>query len=99
MVVAAGAEIVGLHRPGPGRIGAGTALVDSFIGPFTSIGDDCEVVDCEIEHSIVMDGSRSSTSRGSRTALIGRDAVVSRTDHARGRLRLMVGDHCQVDLE
>ena len=39
-------------------IGAGTRVVDSYIGPFTSIDDDCEVVDSELEHSIVLAGSR-----------------------------------------
>ena len=34
---------------GPVVIGAGTRIVDSFIGPFTAIGAGCEIVDSEIE--------------------------------------------------
>jgi hypothetical protein len=32
-------------------------------------------------------------------SLIGREAVVSRTQQRPRALRLMVGDHCQVDVE
>ena len=65
-------------RPGPRSstrrsaarvaIGRGTRIVDSFVGPFTAIGDGCEVVHSEIEHSVVMDGSQRAESPASRTA-------------------------------
>ncbi len=40
---------------GPAYIGKGTKVMNSYIGPFTSIGDDCEVEDSEIEYSVVLD--------------------------------------------
>ena len=43
---------------GPAIIGAGAEIRDAFVGPYTSIGADCLVDRCEIENSIVLEGSR-----------------------------------------
>ena len=43
---------------GPAVIGDGVHLEDAFIGPYTSIGDSCRLVRCEVENSIVMEGCR-----------------------------------------
>ena len=32
--------------------------MNSYIGPFTSIAADCEVVDSELDHSVVLAGSK-----------------------------------------
>jgi glucose-1-phosphate thymidylyltransferase len=99
VVVDAGAEIVNSTVRGPVAIGRGTRVVDSFIGPFSAIGNGCEIVNSEIEHSVVMEQSKVVDIPRLEDSLIGREAVVSRT-HARPRaLRLMVGDHCQIDVE
>ena len=99
VIVEEGAEIVNSTLRGPIAIGARTRIVDSFIGPFTAIGAGCEVLNSEIEHSVVMDDSRIIDILRLEDSLIGREAVVQRT-HVRPRaLRLMVGDHCQVDIE
>ena len=44
----------------PSRSAQARAIVDSFIGPFSAIGDGCEVVNSEIEHSVVMDHSNAA---------------------------------------
>jgi glucose-1-phosphate thymidylyltransferase len=95
----AGARIVNSTVRGPVAIGAGTLVVDSFIGPFSAIGDGCEVRQSEIEHSVVMSGSRICDIPRLEDSLIGREAVVTRTQARPRALRLMVGDHCQIDVE
>jgi hypothetical protein len=46
-----------------------------------------------------MEGSRIIDIQRLEDSLIGKDAIVSRT-HVRPRaLRLMIGDHCQIDVE
>lgn len=97
--VAEGAEITRSVIRGPVVIGANTKITDSYIGPFTSVDRDCEVVHSELEHSIVLAGSRIDNVPRVIDSLIGRDAVVSRS-HRRPRAnRFLVGDHCQVDLD
>jgi glucose-1-phosphate thymidylyltransferase len=99
VLVAEGAEVVNSTIRGPVAIGRGTRIVDSFIGPFSAIGNGCEVVHSEIEHSVVMDESKVLHIPRLEDSLIGRAAVVERTSRKPRALRLMVGDHCQIDVE
>ena len=43
---------------GPALIGAGSRVEDAYVGPFTTLGEDVELVDAEIEYAVV--GARSS---------------------------------------
>ena len=59
VVIEAGAEIVQLHASAVRRSSApARASSNSYVGPFTSIAADCEIVDSEIEHSVVLEHSR-----------------------------------------
>ena len=84
---------------GPVAIGAGTVVVGRVIGPFSAIGDNCEVRNSEVEHSVVMEGSAICDIPRLEDSLIGREARVTRTNVRPRALRLMVGDHCQIDVE
>jgi glucose-1-phosphate thymidylyltransferase len=97
--VAAGAEIVNSTVRGPVAIGAGTRIVDSFIGPFSAIGDHCTVQGSEVEHSVVMDGSSIVDIARLEDSLIGSNTTISRSRQKPRALRLMIGDHCQIDVE
>ncbi len=99
VVVEAGATIIDSTLRGPLVIGAGTTIAHSFIGPFSAIGNDCEVRNSEVEHSVIMDGSRICDIQRLEDSLIGKEAVVSRSQVRPRALRLMVGDHCQIDVE
>jgi glucose-1-phosphate thymidylyltransferase len=99
VVIESGARVVSSTLRGPLVIGRDTVVEHSFIGPFSAIGNGCEVRHSEIEHSVVMDGSRILDIQRLEDSLIGKEAVICRT-HVRPRaLRLMIGDHCQVDVE
>ena len=68
--------------------------------PVQAIGAGCEIVNSEVEHSVVMDDSQIIDIPRLEDSLIGREAVVVRVPSAGpGPLRLMVGDHCQIDVE
>jgi glucose-1-phosphate thymidylyltransferase len=99
VVIEAGAEVVHSTLRGPLAIGAGTKVVDSFIGPFSAIGSGCEIVNSEIEHSVVMEGSKVFDIARLEDSLIGREAVITRSQTRPRALRLMVGDDCQIDVE
>jgi glucose-1-phosphate thymidylyltransferase len=99
VIVEAGAEIINSTIRGPVAIGADTRIVDSFIGPYSAVGAGCEVKHSEIEHSVVMERSQVLDIPRLEDSLIGSDAVVSRTKRKPRAVRLMVGDHCQIDVE
>ena len=57
-----------------------TRVVDSYIGPYTSVASDCEIVDSELEHSVLLDRSRVISAGRLNDSLIGKDAEVVRSE-------------------
>jgi glucose-1-phosphate thymidylyltransferase len=97
--VAAGAMVINSTIRGPVVIGPDTRIENSFIGPYTAIGAGCSVEGSEVEHSVVMDGSSIVGIARLEDSLIGSHATVQRSRQKPRALRLMIGDHCQIDVE
>jgi glucose-1-phosphate thymidylyltransferase len=95
VVVEEGAEVIRSVVRGPVALGAGCRIVDSYIGPYSSIGPNCVVVDSEIEHSVILEGSRVEGVRRIEDSLIGRDAIVCRSDSQPRAYRFMLSDHSE----
>jgi glucose-1-phosphate thymidylyltransferase len=98
VVIEEGAEIVGSRVLGPAIIGSGARIRNSYVGPFSSIAADCEIVDSELEHSVVLGRSRIVDVPRLTDSLIGRDVEVTRSERRPRALRLMLGDHSVVEL-
>jgi glucose-1-phosphate thymidylyltransferase len=98
VVIEAGAEIVRSTVRGPAIIGEGARVVDSYIGPYTSVAPDCEIVDSELEHSVLLDRSRVISAGRISDSLIGKDAEVVRSEATPRATRVMLGDHSRVEL-
>ena len=98
VVICAGAEVVASTIRGPAIIGAGTRVEHSFVGPFTSIAERCQVLRSEIEHSVILDDSRIIDIPRVEDSLIGKQVVVTRSARRPRANRFMLGDHSQVDL-
>ena len=75
-----------------------TRVVNSYIGPFTSIAADCEIVDSELEHSVLLEHSRVVSVPRLTDSLIGRHVEVERSGATPRATRLLVGDHSRVEL-
>lgn len=99
VIVEAGATVTGSRISGPAVIGAGTTVTNSYIGPFTSIAENCEVRDSELDHSVVLASSRILSVPRLTDSLIGRNAEVSHTVHKPRAVRLMLGDDSIVELD
>ena len=99
VVVEAGAAIVNSTVRGPAIIGTNAQIRDAYVGPFTSIMRDVEIRASEIEHSIVMEGSRL-TDLGTRVtdSLIGRNVTIARQTSKPAALRFMLGDRSEVGI-
>jgi glucose-1-phosphate thymidylyltransferase len=93
-----GASLIDSEVRGPVVIGAGSRIVNSYIGPFTAIAEGCEIVDSEIEHSVVLARSRIVGVHRLMDSLIGRDVEVRPSPDRPKATRLMVGDHCVIEL-
>jgi glucose-1-phosphate thymidylyltransferase len=94
-----GARVKNSIIRGPAIIGKKTVIENSYVGPFTSINDDCLVLDSEIENSIMLQGS-SLTNMPKRVAdsLIGRNVVIDCSRRRPEALKFVVGESSKVDL-
>jgi glucose-1-phosphate thymidylyltransferase len=63
---------------GPALIGRDCLIKDGYIGPYTSIGNDCEIINSEVEDSVVMDGAKLLNAGNIVDSMIGRDAVIEK---------------------
>jgi glucose-1-phosphate thymidylyltransferase len=98
VVVEEGARIVGSRIVGPAVIAAGTVVTHSYIGPFTSVAENCRITDSEVEFSIVLrDSSIDGVSR-IEASLIGRHVEVTPAPSVPSAHRLVLGDHSKVQI-
>jgi glucose-1-phosphate thymidylyltransferase len=100
VILEAGAVVERSVVRGPAIIGAGARLVNAYVGPFTSIMRDVEIRDSEIEHSIVLEGSRiSGLSTRVEDSLIGRNVRIHRSPMKPSAYRFMLGDNSEVGIK
>jgi glucose-1-phosphate thymidylyltransferase len=99
VVVMKGAKIVNSRVRGPAIIGADTVVENSYIGPYTSIGNRCSIVHSELEHSVLLDGCVVNDVHKMSDSLLGRNVEVARSQRRPHALRLMLGDDSKVELD
>ena len=99
VTVESDAEIINSVIRGPAIIGEGTRVINSYVGPFTSIYHHCLVEDSEIEHCIVLEYSRI-VDLPVRVAdsLIGRNVEIGRSPYKPKAYKLTLGDHSKVGI-
>jgi glucose-1-phosphate thymidylyltransferase len=94
-----GVEIVDSVVRGPVVIGGGARLEHAFVGPYTSIGERCRLVRCEIENSIVLsDCEIRDIPLRIDGSLVGRNVRIVKTDFKPKAYRFMVGDNSEVGI-
>lgn len=81
---------------GPAIIGRGCTISNAYIGPYTSIGDGCEIVGTEVEGSVVMEGARILKVERVVDSLIGRHALVERGNSLPSGHSFKIGDNSLV---
>lgn len=94
-----GAEVINSVVRGPAIIGENTRIVNSYIGPFTSIYHHCVVQNSEIERSIVLEHSSiEDLAQRIQDSLIGRNVVLKRSPIRPKALKLTLGDYSHLGL-
>ncbi len=95
--IAPTARIINSTIRGPVVIGEHCLIRNSFIGPFTSIGDHSRVEDSVVEHSVLLTEACVQHIDRLEDSLIGRHARILRHNQHRC-FRLMIGDDSVVEL-
>lgn len=81
---------------GPALIGQKCLIKDSYIGPYTSIGNDCEIINSEVEDSVVMDGAKLINAGNVVDSMIGRGAIIEKNKSLPKGSKFVIGDNSWV---
>jgi glucose-1-phosphate thymidylyltransferase len=97
VVIESGARLERTAVRGPAIIGAGARLTDCYVGPYTAIGEHCEIANAEVEHSILLAGSAIRGLEGRvESSLLGRNVKIGRDERQPKAYRFMVGDNSEI---
>jgi glucose-1-phosphate thymidylyltransferase len=97
VVIERGAKLERSTVRGPAVIGAGTRVVDAYIGPYSAIGDDVTIERAELEYSIVLSGSSVRDLEGRiEASLIGRNVDIHRSPALPKAYRFVIGDNAEI---
>ena len=97
VVLQDGCEVVNSVIRGPSIIGERTRIVNSYVGPFTSVYYDCLIQDAEIEQSVVMENTViDGVEARIQDSLIGRNVDLRGADGKPRSCTLVLGDFSRV---
>ncbi len=95
--VEATAQIVNSTIRGPCVIGKNVVIDNSFIGPYTSIGDGSKICNSNLEYCVVQDCVTIRDVERLEDSLIGKNAKVTRNQRNR-TIKLHVGDYSELEV-
>lgn len=99
VVIEKGTKIVKSKVRGPAIIGKDCLIENSYIGPFTSIGDRTQVKDSEVEYSIVLrDCKIHSVGIRIEGSILGNDVEIVEASGKPRVHRFMIGDQSRVEI-
>lgn len=94
-----GSEIINSKIVGPVIIGEKVKVVDSYIGPFTSLSDGVEIKKSEIEYSVVLENTKIENIKGRmQKCLIGKGVEIYHSKNLPRIYEFILGDHSKVGL-
>jgi glucose-1-phosphate thymidylyltransferase len=91
-----GSKIVRSKIRGPVVIGQDVHVEDSFIGPFTSVGDGCRITASVLEHCVFLEHATIKRVDRLEDSLIGKNSAVIKEINTHQAYRLMIGDDSEV---
>lgn len=99
VVVDRGAKIINSVIRGPAIIGEGCVIEDSYVGPFSSIGNNTLIKGSEVEYSIVLrDCKIFNVNIRLEGSIIGNDVEIVEAAGKPHVHRFMIGDQSRVEL-
>lgn len=94
-----GAEIINSVVRGPAIIGKNARIINSYIGPYTSISHGVHIENSEVEHSMVLENSQiKDIDARIQDSLIGRNAIIKRSPIKPKALKFTLGDNSQIGI-
>ncbi len=98
VIIEKGAEVIRSTVRGPAIIGENSRIEDSYIGPFTSIYYETDIMKSEIEHSVILEKVKLNGVTRLEDSLIGRAVTISKSPRRPKAFRLLVGDQSNIEI-
>jgi len=99
VIIEKGAKVVSSVVRGPVIVGRGSFIKNSYIGPYTSIGEDVIVENCEVENSIIMDKcSLSDVKYRLDSSILGKNVSIRGVKSKPSSMSLILGDLSSANL-
>lgn len=99
VVLQEGSEVLNSRIQGPAIVGERTRIVNSYVGPFTSIYHDCLIADTEISGSVVLERTRiEAVGHRIEHSLIGRNVELRGHERRPRGYTLILGDYSKLHL-
>lgn len=99
VVIGKGSKVVNSHIRGPVSIGKNVMIKDAYVGPFTSISDQCLVEKSHVENSVLMKGVKvCNIGQRIDTSLIGVESEIERCDGPTLAMKMFVGEKCRLEI-
>ncbi|MBC7092099.1 MAG: glucose-1-phosphate thymidylyltransferase, partial [Nitrososphaeria archaeon] len=81
---------------GPVVIGRDCKIKNSYIGPYTSIGNNCEIEGSEIEDCVIMDDCKLINAGKISDSLIGKGVKIGKKNSLPSGFKFVIGDNSEV---
>jgi glucose-1-phosphate thymidylyltransferase len=82
---------------GPSIIGENCIVQNSFIGPYTSVGNHAQIIESSIEYSVILENAIVQGTERIEESLIGRNAKIIKNQKHK-TLKLNIGDYSEVEI-
>ncbi len=97
--IGSGSQLINCSIRGPVVIGENCHLENCFVGPYSSIADDVTIIEAELEHSVILQGSKIVNIHPRIVdTLVGRRAILTTSPQRPKAMRFMIGDDSQIEL-
>jgi glucose-1-phosphate thymidylyltransferase len=91
------AKIVNSIVRGPCIIGENCLIENSFVGPYTSIGDEASVIDSTVEYCVILEKALIKGVERLEESLVGKNAKILKNPKHK-TLKLNIGDYSEVEI-
>jgi len=91
------ANIVNSKIRGPCIIGKGVLIENSFIGPYTSVGDNSKILNSNLECCVILENVTITDLERLEESLIGKNAKVTKNSRSRA-IKLHVGEYSEIEV-
>ena len=80
-------------------MGKNTKIIHSYIGPFSSIGDDVVIENSEIECSVIMSGAKiTNVEKRIDRSIVGKNVVINVSNYSPRTHKFILGDQSYVEI-